>query len=268
MFGLVVIVALVAAVVVGTVLGHRYRVGPPVLLILSGSLLGLIPRFGDVQIDGEVVLLLFLPAILYWESMNTSFREIRWNLRVIVMFSIGLVIATAVAVSWTARALGMESHAAAVLGAVLSPTDAAAVAGLAKRLPRRALTVLRGESLINDGTALVLFAVTVAVAEGAAGIGPAALVGRFVVSYLGGIMAGLLVGGLVTLLRRRIDAPLEEGALSLLTPFAAFVLAQSLKCSGVVAVLVSALVLTYVGPTVIRARSRLQAHAFGTSPRS
>ncbi|NKE26466.1 Na+/H+ antiporter, partial [Mycobacterium tuberculosis] len=126
-FGLVVIVALVAAVVVGTVLGHRYRVGPPVLLILSGSLLGLIPRFGDVQIDGEVVLLLFLPAILYWESMNTSFREIRWNLRVIVMFSIGLVIATAVAVSWTARALGMESHAAAVLGAVLSPTDAAAV---------------------------------------------------------------------------------------------------------------------------------------------
>lgn len=206
MFGLVVIVALVAAVVVGTVLGHRYRVGPPVLLILSGSLLGLIPRFGDVQIDGEVVLLLFLPAILYWESMNTSFREIRWNLRVIVMFSIGLVIATAVAVSWTARALGMESHAAAVLGAVLSPTDAAAVAGLAKRLPRRALTVLRGESLINDGTALVLFAVTVAVAEGAAGIGPAALVGRFVVSYLGGIMAGLLVGGLVTLLRRRIDA--------------------------------------------------------------
>ncbi|EFD73970.1 integral membrane transport protein yjcE [Mycobacterium tuberculosis GM 1503] len=261
-FGLVVIVALVAAVVVGTVLGHRYRVGPPVLLILSGSLLGLIPRFGDVQIDGEVVLLLFLPAILYWESMNTSFREIRWNLRVIVMFSIGLVIATAVAVSWTARALGMESHAAAVLGAVLSPTDAAAVAGLAKRLPRRALTVLRGESLINDGTALVLFAVTVAVAEGAAGIGPAALVGRFVVSYLGGIMAGLLVGGLVTLLRRRIDAPLEEGALSLLTPFAAFLLAQSLKCSGVVAVLVSALVLTYVVPTVIRARSRLQAHAF------
>lgn len=261
-FGLVVIVALVAAVVVGTVLGHRYRVGPPVLLILSGSLLGLIPRFGDVQIDGEVVLLLFLPAILYWESMNTSFREIRWNLRVIVMFSIGLVIATAVAVSWTARALGMESHAAAVLGAVLSPTDAAAVAGLAKRLPRRALTVLRGESLINDGTALVLFAVTVAVAEGAAGIGPAALVGRFVVSYLGGIMAGLLVGGLVTLLRRRIDAPLEEGALSLLTPFAAFLLAQSLKCSGVVAVLVSALVLTYVGPTVIRAHSRLQAHAF------
>ncbi|WP_373209029.1 cation:proton antiporter domain-containing protein, partial [Mycobacterium marinum] len=103
MFGLVVIVALVATVVIGTVLGRRYRVGPPVLLILLGALLGLVPRFGDVQIDGEIVLLLFLPAILYWESLNTSFRELRWNLRIVIMFSIGLVIATAVAVSWTAR---------------------------------------------------------------------------------------------------------------------------------------------------------------------
>lgn len=262
MFGLVVIVTLVAAVVVGTVVGRRYRVGPPVLLILLGALLGLIPSFGEVEIHGEIVLLLFLPAILYWESMNTSFRELRWNLRVVIMFSIGLVIATAFAVSTTARLLGMEPHAAAVLGAVLSPTDAAAVAGLAKKLPRRALTVLRGESLINDGTALVLFGVTVSVAVGGAPVSPAALTGRFVLSYLGGITAGLLVGGLVTLFRRGIDAPLEEGALSLLTPFAAFLLAESVHCSGVVAVLVSALVLAYSGPKVIRARSRLQSYAF------
>jgi CPA1 family monovalent cation:H+ antiporter len=261
-FGLVVVVALVATVIVGTVLGKRYRVGPPVLLILLGALLGLIPRFGQTHLDGELVLLLFLPAILYWESMNTSFREIRANMRVIVLISVGLVIATAVAVSWTARAMGVESHAASVLGAVLSPTDAAAVAGLAKRLPRRPLTVLRAESIINDGTALVLFAVTVAVATGSPAIGPAAVVGRFVGSYLGGIAAGLLVGWVVTLLRRRLDAPLEEGALSILTPFAAFLLAQSIRCSGVVAVLVAALVLTYVGPRVIRARSRLQSFAF------
>jgi len=261
-FGLVVIVALVSTVIVGTVLGRRYRVGPPVLLILLGALLGLIPQFGGVRINGEIVLLLFLPAILYWESLNTSFREIRANLRVIVFLSVALVIATAVAVSWTARALGMESHAAAVLGAVLSPTDAAAVAGLAKRLPRRALTVLRAESIINDGTALVLFVVTVQVAIGGAAIGPADLVVRFIVSYLGGIAAGLLVGGLVTLLRKGIDAPLEEGALSLLTPFAAFLLAQTIHCSGVVAVMVSALVLAYSGPVVIRARSRLQSYAF------
>ena len=262
MFGLVVIVVLVSTVIVGTILGRRYRVGPPVLLILLGALLGLNPSFGGIRIDGEIVLLLFLPAILYWESMNTSFREIRANARVIVFLSIGLVIATSVAVSWTARALGMESHAAAVLGAVLSPTDAAAVAGLAKKLPRRALTVLRGESIINDGTALVLFAVSVSVAVGGNPVSPAELTGRFIGSYVGGIVAGLLVGWLVTLIRRNIDSPLEEGALSLLTPFAAFLLAQSFDCSGVVAVLMSAFMLTYFGPTVIRARSRLQAFAF------
>ena len=85
MFGLQVIVALVSTVILGTVLGRRYRVGPPVLLILLGSLLGLIPVFGNVRVNGEIVLLLFLPAILYWESLNTSFREIRKNLRVIFM---------------------------------------------------------------------------------------------------------------------------------------------------------------------------------------
>ncbi len=262
MFGLELIVALVSTVILGTVIGRRYRVGPPVLLILLGALLGLIPHFGDVHINGQLVLLLFLPAILYWEGLNTSFREIRANARVIVLLSVALVIATAVAVSWTARALGMEPHAAGVLGAVLSPTDAAAVAGLAKKLPRRSLTVLKAESLINDGTALVLFAVSVHVAIGGAAISPAEVTARFVGSYLGGIAAGLLVGGLATLIRKRIDAPQEEGALSLLTPFAAFLLAQAIDCSGVVAVLVSALVLAYAGPVVIRARSRLEAFAF------
>jgi len=261
-FGLVLVVALVSTVIVGTVIGRRYRVGPPVLLILLGTLLGLIPAFGHVHINGELVLLLFLPAILYWEGLNTSFREIRANLRVIVLLSVPMVIATAVAVSWTARALGMEPHAAGVLGAVLSPTDAAAVAGLAKKLPRRSLTVLKAESIINDGTALVLFAVSVHVAIGGAAISPPEVTARFVVSYLGGIAAGLLAGGLATLLRKRIDAPQEEGALSLLTPFAAFLLAQAIDCSGVVAVLVSALVLAYSGPMVIRARSRLLSFGF------
>lgn len=198
----------------------------------------------------------------YWEGLNISFREIRANARTIVFLSVALVIATAVAVSWTARELGMDPHAAGVLGAVLSPTDAAAVAGPAKKLPRRSLTVLKAESLINDGTAPVLFAVSVHVAIGAPAISPPEVTLRFIGSYLGGIAAGLLVGGAVTLVRKRIDAPQEEGALSLVTPFAAFLLAQSVKCSGVVAVVVSALVLAYSGPVVIRARSRLQSYAF------
>src|ERR1700728_2702346 len=110
-FGLVVIVALSAIVIGAPVRGRRSRVGPPVLLIGLGALLGFIPRFGHVQLDGEIVLLLFLPAILYWESLNTSIREIRANLRIIVLLSVGLVIASAVAVAWTARAFGIESHA-------------------------------------------------------------------------------------------------------------------------------------------------------------
>ena len=90
MLGLVVIVVLFATVIVGTVLGRRYRVGPPVLLIGLGALLGLIPKFGHVRLDGEIVLLLFLPAILYWESLNTSFREIRANMRIILLLSVAL----------------------------------------------------------------------------------------------------------------------------------------------------------------------------------
>ena len=111
MFGLVVIVALVSAVIVGTVLSRRYRVGPPVLLIVPAAVLGLIPNFGNVHIDGEVVLLLFLPADpLLGGHEHRSFCEIRANARIIALLSVPLVIATAAAVSWTARALGMHWH--------------------------------------------------------------------------------------------------------------------------------------------------------------
>ncbi|MGI8694913.1 MAG: cation:proton antiporter [Geodermatophilaceae bacterium] len=205
MFGLVVVVVLGVTVLVGTTLGGRYRVAPPVLLLVFGALPGLAPRLSEL--DPKVVLLLFLPAILYWESINTSLREIRANLRVIVLFSVALVVVTMIAVSFAAQALSMDSDAAWVLGAVLAPTDAAAVAGLAKHMPRRTLTTLRAESLINDGTALVLFALAVAVATGDDQPGPLELAGRFLGSYGGGVAAGLVVSGAVILIRRRLDDP-------------------------------------------------------------
>jgi len=260
--GPLVIVVLGITVLVGTTLGRRYRVAPPVILICSGALLGLVPGLADVELDPDVVLLLFLPAILYWESLNTSFREIRANLRVIVLSSVVLVIVTMVAVSFAAQALGVDERAAWVLGAVLAPTDAAAIAGLAKQMPRRTLTTLRAESLINDGTALVLFGVAVSYATGASSPTPVVLVGQFIGSYAGGIAAGLAVSGLVVLVRRHLDDPLREGGLSVLTPFMAFLLAELVHASGVVAVVVAGLVLTYAGPRVIRARSRTQAFAF------
>jgi Na+/H+ antiporter len=260
--GLVVVVVLVITVLVGTTLGQHYRVAPPVLLLCSGALLGLLPGLAGVELDPDVVLLLFLPAILYWESLNTSLREIRANLRVIVLSSVVLVVVTMVAVSYAARALGVDSRAAWVLGAVLAPTDAAAVAGLAKRLPRRTLTTLRAESLINDGTALVLFAVAVSAAVGGARPGALELSGSFLGSYAGGIAAGLVASLAIVFVRQHLDDPLREGALSVLTPFAAFLLAELVHASGVVAVVVAGLVLTHASPRVIRARSRTLAFAF------
>jgi Na+/H+ antiporter len=260
--GLVVVVVFGLTVLVGTTIGGRYRVAPPVLLLCSGGLLGLVPALGEVQLDPDVVLLLFLPAILYWESLNTSLREIRANLRVIFLSSVVLVVVTMVAVSYTAQALGVDPRAAWVLGAVLAPTDAAAVAGLAKKLPRRTLTTLRAESLINDGTALALYAVAVSVAVGDMQPSLVGISARFVGSYAGGIAAGLLAGAAVVLVRRRLDDPLREGALSVLTPFVAFLLAELVHASGVVAVVVAGLVLTYYGPRIIHARSRTEAFAF------
>ncbi|MFI0794516.1 Na+/H+ antiporter [Micromonospora rubida] len=262
MDGLVLIVVLAATVLLGTTLGGRYRVAPPVLLIGMGVLLALAPPLSDVVLEPDVVLLLFLPAILYRESLTVSLRELRANLLVIVLLAVALVAVTMVAVAVVAQAVGVAGPAAWVLGAVLAPTDAAAVAGLAKRLPRRFLNILRAESLINDGTALVLFAVAVGLITGGAPPGPLPLLERIAGSFLGGVAAGLAVGGLVVLVRRRLDDPLREGTLSVLTPFVAFLIAEELHSSGVLAVVVAGLVLAYAGPRVIRAPSRVMALAF------
>ncbi|WP_231934656.1 Na+/H+ antiporter [Micromonospora viridifaciens] len=262
MSGLVLIAVLGTTVLIGTTIGGRYSVAPPVLLIAMGAGLGLLPPFSHVVLAPNVVLLLFLPAILYRESLVISLREIRANFLVITLLAVGLVLITAVAVAYAAQALGVPPAAAWVLGAVLAPTDAAAVAGLAKRMTRGILTTLRAESLINDGTALVLFAVTVGVIAGGAVPGPLSLTGRFFGSAAVGVAAGLLVGGVVILIRRHIDDPMREGALSILTPFAAFLLAETVHASGVLAVVVAGLLLSYVGPRVIRARSRVTAFAF------
>ena len=129
-------------------------------------MVGFAPHLRDAQLPPEVVLLLFLPALLYWESLTTSLREIRNNLRVVILTSTALVFATAAAVAGTAHWLGLAWGPAWVLGAALAPTDATAVGVLAGDLPRRTVTVLRAESLINDGTALVIYGLAVGVTVG------------------------------------------------------------------------------------------------------
>ncbi len=250
---LLLVITLGVVVVVGTTIGGRYRVAPPVLLICLGALVALLPPFSHVVLAPEVVLLLFLPAILYRESLVVSLREIRANIVVIALLAIGLVGVTMVTVSLVVQRFGVDPAVAWVLGAVLAPTDAAAVAGLAKRMPRRLLTTLRAESLVNDGTALVLFAIALGLLGGGAAPSAFELVERIGLSFLGGIAAGMVVGTVVILIRKRIDDPLREGALSVLTPFTAFFLADSIHESGVLAVVVAGLMLSYASPRVIRA---------------
>src|SRR3954462_7238021 len=187
MLGLEAVVVLGAALLAGSVLARRARIAPPVLLLACGLLLGFVPALRQVHLPSEAVLLLFLPALLYWESLTTSLREIRSNLRVIVLSSTLLVIATAAAVAAAAHALGMPWGPAWVLGAALAPTDATAVGVLARSLPRRTLTTLRAESLINDGTALVVYGLAVGVTVGEDSLGALHVSGLFLLSYGGGL---------------------------------------------------------------------------------
>ena len=214
------------------------------------------PRLRHVQLPPEVVLLLFLPALLYWESLTTSLREIRNNLRVVVLTSTVLVVATAAAVAAAAHALGLEWGPAWVLGAAVAPTDATAVGVLARDLPRRTVTVLRAESLVNDGTALVLYGLAVGVTVGEEHLTGWHVTWLLVLAYGGGVVAGGLVGLISWQVRRRMDDPMLEAIAMLVTPFAAFLLADVIHASGVLAVVSCGLFMSQVTPRITAAATR------------
>jgi CPA1 family monovalent cation:H+ antiporter len=254
------IVVVLLALLAGSALGRRWRVAPPLVLLVLGLALGFLPVFRGLTVPPELVLLIVLPALLYWESLTTSLREIRANLRVIALSSVLLVLLTAAAVAVVLHALGVGWGPAWILGGVLAPTDATAVSGVARGLPRRTLTTLRAESLVNDGTALVVYAIAVhAVAEPVTG---GYLVGRFVVSYVGGALAGIVVWRVAVLLRERLHESIQQSVISLLTPFAAFLLAELVHASGVLAVVVAGLLISQSGPRLIPAAARVQSQSF------
>jgi CPA1 family monovalent cation:H+ antiporter len=265
MAGLEVVVLVGVVVIAAARLARGVRLPPPLVILVAGAVVGFVPGVGAVELPPDVVLLLFLPALLYWESLTTSLREIRANLRVILLLSVGLVLATAAAVAVVAHALGLDWPMAWVLGAVLAPTDATAVSALARALPRRLRTTLKAESLINDGTALVLYAVALGVALGEGSPSGLEVVGRFAGSYAGGLAIGLAAAVLALVARRlvRDDADVRlENAVSLLTPFVAYLPAELLDVSGVVAVVTCGLVLSQAGPSRISPATRLQAVSF------
>ncbi|GAA3818107.1 Na+/H+ antiporter [Nocardioides panacisoli] len=256
MLGLEMVVLLGVALVMAGALARRYPIAPAILLVLVGVLVGFVPHLRQAQLPPEVVLLLFLPALLYWESLTTSLREIRNNLRVVVLTSTVLVLATAAAVAVAAHALGLGWGPAWVLGAALAPTDATAVGVLARGLPRRTVTVLRAESLINDGTALVLYGLAVGVTVGEQDLTGWHVTWLLVLSYGGGIVAGGLVGLISWQVRGRMDDPMLEGIAMLVTPFAAFLLADEIHASGVLAVVSCGLFMSQVTPRITGALTR------------
>ncbi|XVV10169.1 Na+/H+ antiporter [Actinoplanes sp. CA-131856] len=246
---LVILLVIGAAVLTGTTVARRAHVSAPVVLLVCGALLGLVPGLSEVSLPPDVVLLLFLPILLFWDSLSTSLREIRSNLRGVVLNSTVLVVATAAAVAAAAHALGLLWGPAWVLGAALAPTDATAAGSLLSRgLSRRRVTVLRAESLVNDGTALVVYGLAVGVTVGEEQLGAAHVTGLFALAYLGGALAGIVTAWILEQVRRRLDDPLNENVITILGPFAAYLLAEICHASGVLAVVVYGLIRSQVAP--------------------
>ena len=205
--------------------------------------------------------MLFLPPLLYSAAFFSSPRDLKANLRPIASLSIGLVLLTTVTVALTAHLIiGLPWAAAFVLGAIVSPTDPVAATSIAGRLgaPRQIVTILEGESLINDGTALVLYSVAVSAAVTGSFSLPGAVL-EFVLYVTGGTAIGLVVGWAISRVRRRIGDPLVEITVTLFTPYAAYIPAEELGVSGVLAAVTAGLYLGWRNPETTDPRSRLQA---------
>jgi NhaP-type Na+/H+ or K+/H+ antiporter len=210
-------------------LARRIGVPFPVVLVVGGLALALIPGLPAVELAPDVVFLIFVPPLLFWAALTTSPRELRRNVRPIGFLAIGLVLVTAAAVAAVAHAVvpGVPWAAAFVLGAVVSPPDAAAAISVARGLgvAPRLVTLLEGETLMNDTTAFVTYRMAVAAAvTGTFSLGAAAL--RFVLIGLGGIATGALVGYALVWLLRFARQPAVANTLALLTPFAAYLPAE------------------------------------------
>ena len=252
---------LLLAVIVLTSLARQLRIAYPILLVLGGLVLSFIPGVPSITLPPNLVLVLFLPPLLYWESLNISYRDLRSSLRPILRLTIGLVLVTIVAVAVVAHHLisGFTWPMAFLLGAILGPTDEVGVAAIAERLPlpSRLLTIIEGESLLNDAVSLVIYsAALAAVVSGSISLPDAGI--QVVMAGLGGVAVGLIVGWGVRWFRRWLDNPLTENTISLLTGFAAYLPANALHLSGVLAVVACGIYLARQRPRAMSPRTRLQ----------
>jgi CPA1 family monovalent cation:H+ antiporter len=259
-----VLLALLVAGITLIVLAQAVRVPYPILLVLGGLALGLVPGMPGIELPPDLVLVAVLPPLLYGAAFFTSLREFRANLKPIVLLAIGLVLLTMVLVAVVAHAVipGLSWPVAFVLGAIVSPTDPTAATAIAQRLglPRGLVGLIEGESLVNDGTALVAYRYAVlAVVTGSFSLPSAS--GHFVLSVAGGVAVGVAVGWVIRLVRRRIDNPPVEITISILSGYFAFLPAYALGVSGVLAAVSAGIYLGWHTLELTSARTRLQGIA-------
>ncbi len=234
------ILCLLVAVAALATLARRLHIAEPIPFVLGGLALGFIPAIADVEFPPEAVFLLFIPPLVYLGAYLTPWREFKNNIRPILMLAIGLVITTIFAVAVVAKAVVNEPipwSVAFVLATIVAPPDAVAVMAITQRLkvPRRVVSLLEGESLANDTVALVAY--KMAIAAAVTGTFSLAVAGRQLAwASVGGFLIGLLVGALMVWLRRQLSDPPVQATLSLLTPFAAYLPAEAVEASGVLAV--------------------------------
>jgi CPA1 family monovalent cation:H+ antiporter len=258
------ILVLLAAVAVIAPIAQKLRVAQPIAFVLGGLGLSLLPSFPAVPLDPDIVFLLCMPPLLYLQAYLTSWREFRRELQPISFLAVGLVIFTTVGTGLVFHWLEPQTPMAAgfVLGAIISPPDAVAVTAIARslRLPRRLIIIMEGESLVNDATGLV--ALKFALAALATGhFSPALAAGRFVAVAGGGTAIGLAAGWLMGQIRRRVHQDSVGVLLSLLSPFAAYVPAEYLGFSGVLAVVAAGIYLGWELPRYVAYSARLQGLA-------
>src|SRR5215210_3816899 len=245
------IAGLLVAVAGLSALARRLSVPYPIVLVVGGALFGFVPGLPEVKLDTEVVLVVFLPPLLYGSSIFANFGDLRANLRALTLSTVGLVLATMCAVAWAAHAIipGLPWEAAFVLGAIVSPTDPLAAATIMRRLdaPRLLVSSIEGEGLFNDATALVAYRVAVAALE-------------FVLGAAGGVAIGIAVVWIVAEIRKRTTDTQVSVTISLLTGYAAFVPADAIGASGVLATVTAGIYMGIRGPQILPARTRLQGY--------
>jgi monovalent cation/hydrogen antiporter len=259
-----VLLALLVALAALLVLAPALRIPYPILLVLGGLALGFVPGMPTLTLPPDLVLVAILPPLLYSAAFYTSLRDLRENVTQISTLAIGLVAATTVGVALVAHELvtGLGWGPAFVLGAIVSPTDPLAATQIARRLgaPRRIVAIVEGESLVNDGTALVLYRVAVvAVVSGSFSLWGSGL--RFVGTAAGGIVVGAAVGFVIAAVRRRLDNPPVEVTIALLSGYFAYLPASALGVSGVLAVVTTGIYMGWRTPELTSVQTRLDGTA-------